>query len=54
MVPFILSDDKDPQPVKVLTSQLSKLEKLQENKLIAHDLIVSNQWNRSLWSQNRY
>jgi hypothetical protein len=30
------------------------LEKLHENMLIAHDLVISNQWNRSLWSQNWY
>jgi hypothetical protein len=22
--------------------------------LITHDLIISNQWNKSLWSQNRF
>jgi len=38
-------DNKDPQPVRVLTSQLSKLEKLHENRLIGHDLVASNQWN---------
>jgi hypothetical protein len=42
----------DPQPVRILTSQLKKLEKLQENRLIAQDLIASNQWNKSLWSHN--
>jgi hypothetical protein len=33
---------------------MSKLEKLQENWLIAQDFITFNQWNWSLWSQNWY
>ncbi len=54
MLPYRLGDNKDPQLVKVLTSWIFELEKLQKNKLITQDLITSNQWNRSLWSQNRY
>jgi hypothetical protein len=42
----------DPQPVRILISRLKKLKKKQENKLIAQDLIASNQWNKSLWSRN--
>ncbi len=30
------------------------LEKLQDNWLVAQDLVDSNQWNWSLWSQNQY
>jgi hypothetical protein len=52
MVPSIPNDDRYPQPEKVLTSQLYELQKLQENKLITHDLVAFNQWNISLWSQN--
>jgi len=32
----------DPKPIKLLTSCLLELEKLQENRLIAQGLIVSN------------
>jgi hypothetical protein len=52
MLPSKPSDDKDPQPIRVLTSWLYELKKLQENKLIAHDLVTSNKWNRLSWSQN--
>ncbi len=52
MLPFKPGETKDPQLVRVLISQLFKLEKLQANRLITHDLITSNQWNKSLWSQN--
>ncbi len=50
LLPSRLVDNKYPQHVRVLTSQLSKLEKPRENRLIRHDLVASNQWNRSLWS----
>jgi hypothetical protein len=33
MLPSKLGENIDPQPVKVLISQLSKLEKLHENRL---------------------
>jgi hypothetical protein len=32
----------NPRPLIVLTSRLSKLEKLQKNELIAQDLVASN------------
>jgi hypothetical protein len=35
-------------------SWLSNLEKLQENQLVAQDLVASNKWNQLLWSQNQY
>jgi hypothetical protein len=41
----------DPKLVRVLISHLSKLKELQDNWLVAHNLIASNQWNQSLWSQ---
>jgi hypothetical protein len=52
LLPSRPGENKDPQLVRVLPNQLSKLEKLLENRLIAQDLVISNQWNRSLWSQN--
>jgi hypothetical protein len=35
LLPFKLSGNRDPQPLRVLTNQLFELEKLQENRLIA-------------------
>ncbi len=52
MLPFKPGENKNSQHVIVPTSRLSKLEKLHENKLIAQDLVTSNQWNKLLWSQN--
>jgi hypothetical protein len=54
LLPFKLGQIYDPNPIKVLTSHMSELEKLRDNWLIAQDLIASNQWNRSLCSQNWY
>ncbi len=36
LLPFRPGDNKDPQPIRVITSRLSKLENLQENRLIAY------------------
>jgi len=52
LLPFKPRQTYDPNLVRVLTSRLLELEKLQENQLIAQDLINSNQWNWSLWFQN--
>jgi hypothetical protein len=35
LLPFKPSENRDPQPISVLISRLFKLEKLQENRLIA-------------------
>jgi hypothetical protein len=42
ILPFKFNDDTYPQPIRVLTSWLFELEKLQENVLIARDLVTSN------------
>ncbi len=42
MLPYKLGENRNPQPIKVITNWLSKLEKLQENKLIMQDLVASN------------
>jgi hypothetical protein len=41
MLPSKHGQNKNPQPIKVLFNRLSKLEKLQENMLIAQDLVIS-------------
>jgi hypothetical protein len=50
LLPSKLGENGNPQLVKVLTSRLFELKKLQEIMLIAQDLVTSSQWNRSLWS----
>jgi len=50
LLPSRFGENIESQHVKVLTNQLLELEKLQDNKLIAQDLVASNKWNRSLWS----
>jgi hypothetical protein len=42
LLPSKRGENKDPQPIKVLTNHLSKLKKPRDNRLIAHDIIVSN------------
>ncbi len=34
MLPFKLGENRDPQPIRVITNWLFKLKKLKENKLI--------------------
>jgi hypothetical protein len=41
LLPSKLGQNHDPTPIRILISQLSKLEKLQENWLLAQDLITS-------------
>jgi len=50
------NEDKnhDPTHVRVLISKMSKLKKLEENRLITQDLVAFKQWSLSLWSQNWY
>jgi hypothetical protein len=42
LLPSKLSENKNPQPIKILTNQLSKIKKLHENRLIAHDIVAPN------------
>jgi hypothetical protein len=52
LLPSKPGENRDPQPIRALTNQLSELEKLQDNRLITQEIVISNQWNRSIWSQN--
>ncbi len=40
-----IGDHRDANHVKVLTSKLTQLEKLQNDKLQAHEIVVNLQWN---------
>jgi hypothetical protein len=42
MLPSKPSEYVNPKLIRILTSRLLELKNLQENKLIAHDLVVSN------------
>jgi hypothetical protein len=42
LLPFKLGDNKDPQHVEVWTDWLFELNKLQENMLIAQDLVAQD------------
>jgi hypothetical protein len=42
LLPSKLGEHVDPTTIKILTNWVSELEKLQENKLIAEDLVVVN------------
>ncbi len=48
----IIGDHRDVKPTKVLTSKIVKLEKLQDNRLEAHNNVGTNQWSRFLWNQH--
>jgi len=50
LLPSKSGQNYDPTHVGVLNIRLLELEKLQENQLVAQDLVGSNQWSRSLWS----
>ncbi len=50
LLPSKSGQNYDPTHVRVLNIRLLELEKLQENQLVAQDLVGSNQWSRSLWS----
>jgi hypothetical protein len=50
MLPSKLRQNYDPTLVKVLTNRLLKILKLQENCLVAEDLVPFNLWNWLLWS----
>ncbi len=45
----ISGDEKDNTPVKVLTSRITELKKLQEAKMQAMETTRIQQWNKALW-----
>jgi hypothetical protein len=46
-------NQKDNISMKVLTSRVLELEKLQEVRMEVGETIGSQQWNRTLWSQQK-
>ncbi len=51
VIPAINGDPRDAKLTKVLTSRITKLEKLQENKLEVQNNVGANQWIIFMWSQ---
>ncbi len=49
----INGDHKDAKPTRVLTTKITKLQKLQDNKLEAKNNVRANQWNRFLLNQQK-
>jgi hypothetical protein len=47
----IRGDHKDAKPTRILIAIITELEKLQENKLEAHNNVGTNQWSIFLWNQ---
>ncbi len=46
-------NERDNILVKVLTSKITKLEKLQEDRMQVAKTIGIQQWNRKIWSQQK-
>jgi len=44
-------DHKYVEPRRLLTTIITKLEKLHENRLEAQNNVGTNQWNKFMWSQ---
>ncbi len=53
IVPIVGGNERDSTPMKVLTSRITKLEKLQEAKMQAIEIAGIHQQNRALWSQQK-
>jgi len=53
VLPIISSDHRKGNPMRILTSMVSKLEKLQENRLQSKVKLGTHQWNRALRSQQK-
>ncbi len=46
-------NEKDNTLVRVLTSRITELEKLQEDRIKATKTTCIQQWNRTLWRQQK-
>jgi hypothetical protein len=51
IVLVVYGNEKDSTPVRVLTSRIIKLKKLQENRMKIREIEKNQQWNRTLWNQ---
>ncbi len=53
IVPIVGGNERDNTSVKVLISRITELEKLQEARMQAIETARIQQWNRTLWSQQK-
>ncbi len=53
IVLIVGGNERDSTLVRVLTSKISKLEKLQEARMQATKTTNVHEWNRALWSQQK-
>jgi hypothetical protein len=53
IIPIVGGDERDNTLMKVLTSRIIELEKLQETRMQVAETIEIQQWNRTLWSQQK-
>ncbi len=52
-MPIANGNEKDNTSMKVLTTKIIELEKLQKDKMQATKIISIQQWNRTLWNQQK-
>jgi hypothetical protein len=52
-VPIISGNEKDSTPLRFLTNKITMLEKLKKAKMQATKITRSQQWNITLWSQQK-
>jgi hypothetical protein len=50
---LLMGDHRDVESTKVLATRITLLEKLQENRLEAHNNVGANQWSKFMWSQQK-
>jgi hypothetical protein len=49
----ISGDHKDAKLTRMLTTRITKLKRLQDNRLEVQKDVGANQWNRFLWNQQK-
>jgi len=52
-MPFVGGNEKDSTSMKVLTNRITKPKKLHEDTMQAAKTTCIQQWNRTLWNQQK-
>jgi hypothetical protein len=53
IVLVVCGNERDNTPVRVLTSRIIELKKLQEDRMQVGEIARIQQWKRTLWSQEK-
>ncbi len=53
IIPIVGANEKDSTLMRVLTNKITKLKKLQKTKMQVTKIARIQQWNRTLWSQQK-